>query len=348
MLHLGDITKINGAKAPIVDCIIGGSPCQDLSVAGKRAGLAGARSGLFMDQIRVIKEQRNESRRMGKRGVAIQPRYMVWENVPGAFSSNGGEDFRVVLEEVARVCDEGIAIPRPPKGKWQTAGVIVGDGYSIAWRVLDAQYWGVPQRRRRIALVADFGGDSASEILFERKSVSGNTDESGETREESSANTQASIGESVLCFEGGAASRLGGYCWEGVAPTLRAEAGDNRTSVVYTVDQGGGKSSCNVTENVSPTITTTHDGAPAVAYNIGDRFDIPKEHIDVSPTLTARCGTGGNNTPAVCIQGAGKTSKTSNGDGYKEEIAYTLNTVDVHGVCYSKGRNAMNTEDYET
>lgn len=176
MKHFGDITKIDGHKLPAVDVVTGGSPCQDLSVAGKRAGLAGERSGLFMEQIRVIKEMREEYVRTHGPNVPIRPRWMVWENVPGALSSPGkrngedltGEDFRAVLEETARVCDPNAVIPRPA-GKWTPSGAIMGDGWSIAWRVHDAQFWGVPQRRRRIALVADFGGESAPEILFERK-----------------------------------------------------------------------------------------------------------------------------------------------------------------------------------
>lgn len=196
MKHLGDITKIDGSKAPVVDCVIGGSPCQDLSVAGKRAGLDGERSGLFMEQIRIIKEMRENDKRV--RGVAapefVRPRYMVWENVPGAFSSNKGEDFRVVLEETARVCQKDAVIPMPKDGKWRTSGCIVGNGWSIAWRVFDAQFWGVPQRRRRIALVADFGGESAAEILFVRKGVSGNSEKSREARKTASTNAQGGSG----------------------------------------------------------------------------------------------------------------------------------------------------------
>ena len=173
MKHYGDITKLSGYDLPAVDCITGGSPCQDLSVAGKRAGLDGERSGLFMEQIRIKKEMRENDRRNGRTDEFIRPRFMVWENVPGAFSSNGGEDFRIVLEETARIADETAVIPRLEGGqKWSSAGAILGDGWSIAWRVHDAQFWGVPQRRKRIALVADFGGQSAPEILFERKSVS--------------------------------------------------------------------------------------------------------------------------------------------------------------------------------
>lgn len=177
MLHLGDIAKINGAEVPAVNVIIGGSPCQDLSVAGKRAGLSGERSGLFMEQLRIIKEMRRKDIENG--AVIPRPRYMVWENVPGAFSSSKGEDFRIVLEETAKVVEPTAAIPRPDKGKWTNAGAVMGDGWSIAWRVFDAQFWGVPQRRRRIALIADFGGFTAPEILFERKSVRGDTPPSG-------------------------------------------------------------------------------------------------------------------------------------------------------------------------
>jgi DNA (cytosine-5)-methyltransferase 1 len=186
MKHYGDITKINGANVPLVDIICGGSPCQDLSVAGKRAGLAGERSGLFMEQIRIIKEMRcksvNELRMFGAAidRRRIRPRFMVWENVVGALSSNNGEDFRAVIEETAKIADENAAIPGLAKGeKWRNAGLILGDGYSIAWRVHDAQYHGVPQRRRRICLLADFNGDEAGRLLFElrRKAVNSEADE---------------------------------------------------------------------------------------------------------------------------------------------------------------------------
>lgn len=180
MIHLGHITKINGGTAPVVDVVIGGSPCQDLSIAGKRAGLSGERSGLFMEQIRVIKEMREHDRANGRTGEFIRPRFMVWENVPGAFSSNHGKDFATVLEEAVKIVEpEAPPVPVPKKG-WPTSGCLMGNGWSVAWRVLDAQFWGVPQRRRRIALVADFGGLSAPEILFVRKSVSGYSQPGGE------------------------------------------------------------------------------------------------------------------------------------------------------------------------
>ena len=177
MKHLGDITKISGSDVPIVDIVCGGSPCQDLSVAGLRKGLLHSdlgdgettRSGLFMEQIRIIKEMREADRngRSNDNIRHIRPRYMVWENVCGAFSSNKGEDFRAVLEETAKVADEDAVIPRPENGKWTYSGCVMGDGWSIAWRTHDAQYWGVPQRRKRICLVADFDGDTAGKILFD-------------------------------------------------------------------------------------------------------------------------------------------------------------------------------------
>ena len=172
MKHLGDITKIHGDKIEPVDCITFGSPCQDLSIAGCRAGLAGERSGLFMEAVRIIKEMRSSTD-------GLYPTFAVWENVPGAFSSNGGEDFRAVLEELARVEQPNASIPRPSSrgGRWSKAGAIAGNGWSLAWRQLDAQHWGVPQRRKRIALVVDFGGQRAAKILFERTSLSGNPDE---------------------------------------------------------------------------------------------------------------------------------------------------------------------------
>ncbi len=200
MKHLGDITKINGAEIEVVDVITGGSPCQDLSIAGKRAGLAGARSGLFMEQVRIVKEMREHDRSNGRTGDMVRPRFMVWENVPGAFSSNKGRDFAAVLEEIIRIAEpEAPDIEVPEKG-WNTWGGYhdeVGGRWSVAWRVHDAQHWGVPQRRRRISVVADFGGDTAGEILFERKSVSRHPAESGTTRERLAGNAESGASYAV-------------------------------------------------------------------------------------------------------------------------------------------------------
>ena len=194
MKHYGDVSKISGADLEPVDVITFGSPCQDMSVAGKRAGLDGARSGLFFQAVRIIKEMRAK---YGK------PRYAVWENVRGALSSAGGEDFRRVLEELCRVKDDAADVPRPKK--WQSAGLIRGNGYSVAWRVLDAQYWGVPQRRKRIYLVADFDGDSAGKILFESEGVSGHSAKMQAAREDFARTAQNSAGETggVLNNQGG-------------------------------------------------------------------------------------------------------------------------------------------------
>lgn len=182
MKHLGDITKISGFSVQTVDCVIGGSPCQGLSVAGQGGGLKDARSKLFLEQIRIVKEMREKDAASGKPRNEIRPRFMLWENVPGAFSSSKGEDFRIVLEETAKIADtDAPDIPLPPKRKWPLADCWYGNGWSIAYRVFDAQFWGVPQRRRRIALVADFGGYAAPEILFIRKSLCGDFGE-GETQ----------------------------------------------------------------------------------------------------------------------------------------------------------------------
>lgn len=293
MKHLGDITLIRRDEIEPVDCIIGGSPCQDLSVAGKRAGLSGARSGLFMEQIRIVKEMR---RKYGK------PRYMVWENVPGAFSSNRGEDFRIVLEEIVKVVDESATVPQPPKGRWAHAGCVVGDGYSVAWRVHDAQFWGVPQRRRRIALVADFGGESAPEILFERDSVSGSSETGGATREGAAGNTESDADQTVWCLQGNGIDRAdtagcNGRGWrEDVSYTLNTI--DRPAIFAVATQQGGAEITTN---DVCPTITAaagmSGNNQPWVCYDMTYANDVIRESSDISPTLQSRMGTGGNQIP---------------------------------------------------
>ena len=199
MKHLGDITKIDGHRVPITDVVVGGSPCQDLSVAGKRAGLAGERSGLYMEQIRVIKEMREQDALSGRADELIRPRYMVWENVPGAFSSNGGKDFAAVLEEAIRVAEpEAPPVSVPEKG-WPTAGCLydVDGRWSVAWRVHDSQFWGVPQRRKRIALIADFGGLTAPEILFERKGLQRDPEQGGEKRKTAATRAEGCTGGTI-------------------------------------------------------------------------------------------------------------------------------------------------------
>ena len=168
--HFGDVNTLNGAKVPPVDIITFGSPCQDMSIAGKRNGLEGSRSGLFHEAVRIIKEMRGATN-------GEYPRFIVWENVEGAYSSNSGEDFRTVLEEICKIKNSSLSVPRPPE-RWTKAGEIVGEDFSVAWRTLDAQYFGVPQRRKRIYLVADFAGQCAGKILFESEGLSGYSAES--------------------------------------------------------------------------------------------------------------------------------------------------------------------------
>ena len=197
MKHIGSVLEVKGGEIAPVSIITFGSPCQDLSVAGKQKGIhEGERSSLFIEAVRIAKEMRDHDRAAGRADVDLRPRFLVWENVPGAFSSNGGEDFRAVLEAIGGVAEDGVSIPRPPKGKWEHAGCVVGDGWSIAWRLYDAQYWGVPQRRKRIYLVADLASERAGEILFERESLCGNPAEGREARQGIAGDAQGGAGGS--------------------------------------------------------------------------------------------------------------------------------------------------------
>ena len=374
MIHYGDITKISGYEVPIVDCVVGGSPCQDLSVAGKRAGLDGERSGLFMEQIRIIKEMRNKDASNGRSNESIRPRFMVWENVPGAFSSNKGEDFRIVLEETAKIVQEDAVIPMPPKGKWTISGVIVGDGFSIAWRVLDAQFWRVPQRRRRIALIADFGGQCAPEILFVRNSLRGDSQESGTEREGATSDAQGCIGvhdregktygfplgfrpENVRCYEEtattlcvgtragfcngvialepGIASREGGHIYEDVSGTIRANAGDNQMSVAYSINHQGENAKFNIGVDENG-VAFSHIAKGPGAVCCLETFHCIAEEGGTCFTLKARDY---KDMHVICLQGnqvAMADTSNCNGGGFKEGTAYTLNTMDRHCVAYKK------------
>ena len=319
MIHLGDITLIKGNDAPVVDCIIGGSPCQDLSVAGKREGLSGARSGLYMEQIRIIKEMRQADAERGNTDVDIRPRYMVWENVPGAFSTNQGQDFAAVLEEAIRVAEPEVpSVPVPEKG-WSTSGCLLGDKWSIAWRVLDAQFWGtsskpLPQRRRRIALIADFGGQSAPEILFVKSCVSGNTQPSEKQRQTTSNDVGegsggASEGTGVtqtVCLEGNGSrpSHKGdGYAETDIMYTLNTV---DRHAVAHPVTFEPGiarREGGHIYEGVSGTLrANAGDNQMAIAYSLENHPQDSRVNIDTSgmvQTLTSRMGTGGGNVPMV-------------------------------------------------
>lgn len=231
MKQLGDVTKIDGEAIDPVDVITFGSPCQDLSVAGRQLGIhEGERSNLFFEAVRIIKEMRGATN--GK-----YPRFAVWENVPGAFSSNKGADFRAVLQALCEVAEPGVSVPEPPKGKWAKAGCIVGDGYSIAWRVYDAQYWGVPQRRKRIYIIADFGSERAGEILFERESVRGDSAQGREAREGATDDAAGGAGRSdrVKCLNPWDCQRKRIYLQDGIYPTLPAMdcGGANNQAVIY-------------------------------------------------------------------------------------------------------------------
>ena len=229
MRHLGDITQIFGHDVPVVDVVIGGSPCQGLSVAGKGLGLKDDRSALFLEKIRIIKEMREVDARTGRTGQFIRPRFMVWENVPGAFSSNKRQDFWRVLEETIRIAEpDAPDIPLPEK--WPLADAWYGDGWSVAYRVLDAQFWGVPQRRRRIAFVADFGGHAAPEILFVRTGVCGDTAESGATGGTGDG-AETTAGHCLLF----AVQRFGKYIAGNVASALKARDYKGNTDIIVDV-----------------------------------------------------------------------------------------------------------------
>lgn len=322
MKHLGDIKKIHGDKIEPVDCITFGSPCQDLSIAGRRAGLAGERSGLFMEAVRVIKEMRSSTD-------GLYPTFAVWENVPGAFSSNGGEDFRAVLEELARVEQPDVSIPRPSgRGdRWSKAGAIAGNGWSLAWRQLDAQYWGVPQRRKRIALVADFGGQRAAEILFERTSLSGNPDS---------------------CVK--AWKEVAGLAANGTAGNDRVVGQNAYTLKIRGGCAGGRKGALVQTEKVG-TLSTLQDQTVFQPVRVTEAIPINTQIATRYISMGERTGLGigedgepaytlqANHEHGVCYCIAGNIidrSETAgaNGSGVKENQSYTLNTVDRPAVAY--------------
>lgn len=370
MKRLGDITKINGAEIEIVDVITGGSPCQDLSIAGKRAGLAGARSGLFMEQVRIVKEMREHDRANGRTGDMVRPRFMVWENVPGAFSSNKGKDFAAVLEEIIRIAEpEAPDIDVPEKG-WPTWGGYhdeVGGRWSVAWRVHDAQYWGVPQRRRRISVVADFGGDTAGEILFERKSVSRHPTESGTARERLAGAAQDGASYAVRIRGGCDGGGKGALVQEDKSGTLGTCNDQTILTAIPINDkatrwQGGGESrnhdgsgnglGIGKEGDPSPTLTAgdrhgvmcmtpwdaqrqrVNDGnGTAVALDMTHACDLIRDCGEVVPSLQARMGTGGNQVPLVAYGiGNGQANEASI---MAEEVSQTLNTMhDAQAILY--------------
>lgn len=353
MKHYGDISQMNGGEIEPVDIITFGSPCTDMSIAGRRAGLEGKQSVLFYEAIRIIKEMRCKTN--GK-----YPRWICWENVPGAFSSNKGEDFRAVLEAVIGVVCEGTEVPMPEKNQWPYADLYMGDGWSVAYRTLDAQYWGVPQRRRRIYLVADFAGGSAGEILFKSEGVSGYSAQGFRTWQRTARGATDCAG--ATGFDGYNASLTGD-----VSATLGVNCGmsTGRNGIVLN-DQGGNR--MDITDEVTCTLRAESHHPPCV---MDAPAVIPLEHHptdsrikieegDAIQTLTSRMGTGGGNVPLVMSdEDAPVTLKIRSGcEGggkgalLQENKSATLScnndqTVFVpkaYGIC-SKDSNAMKSDN---
>ena len=361
--HYGDVSGLKGGDLEPVDIITFGSPCQDMSIAGKRAGLDGARSGLFHQAIRIIKEMREKTN-------GQYPRYCVWENVPGAFSSNGGDDFKAVLEAVIGVKEEGIEVPAPQNHRWPKSDVLLGDGWSVAYRVLDAQYWSVPQRRARIYLVADFAGGSAPEVLFKSEGLSGYTAQGFRAWEGAAGGAEEGAGEAG----GGANAGSGAYCLnpqgcsgvsvtEEQTGTLVAQDHGHHPAVLqaagFSTEHSAQSRSIGYEEEMSPTLRAGVVPAAMMFDNHAQdcRYEGPMEQ---SPTVTARYGTGGNNQPLV-TEPKPMTLKIRCGGGQggkgalvQEDKSATLATnndqtlfqpeIKAFGVC-SKSSHAMLSEN---
>lgn len=357
--HLGDINSVNGAEIEPVDIITFGSPCTDLSVAGKRQGLNAERSGLFFQAIRIIKEMRGATN--GK-----YPRFAVWENVTGAFSSNGGEDFRCVLEELCKIKDADLSVPKPEK--WTKAGEIMGENFSVAYRTFDAQYWGVPQRRMRVYLVADFEGGCASKILFESEGVSGYSAESFRAWQETAqsfGNCSEETGSGLMFENHSQDTRYTGPL--NVAQTVSATYGTGGNNQPFVVESsvvpatlkircGHGNSGRGalIQKNKSATLSCNNDQTLFVpkAYGICGKYsnsmlsNNPNSgfyEADTSRTIdTSNQSPCKNQGGMVVVEGNG-SRPSHHGDGYKEsETMYTLNCVETHAISYGIGRPAMN------
>ena len=357
--HLGDINSINGAEIEPVDIVTFGSPCTDLSVAGKRQGLNAERSGLFFQAIRIIKEMRGATN--GK-----YPRFAVWENVTGAFSSNGGEDFRCVLEELCKIKDADLSVPKPEK--WTKAGEIMGENFSVAYRTFDAQYWGVPQRRMRVYLVADFEGGCASKILFESEGGTGYSAESFRAWQETArsfGNCSEETGSGLMFENHSQDTRYTGPL--NVAQTVSATYGTGGNNQPFVVESsvvpatlkircghGNGGRGALIQKNKSATLSCNNDQTLFVpkAYGICGKYsnsmlsNNPNSgfyEADTSRTIdTSNQSPCKNQGGMVVVEGNG-SRPSHHGDGYKEsETMYTLNCVETHAISYGIGRPAMN------
>ena len=292
--HFGDVSSLSGHDLPPVDIITFGSPCQDMSVAGKRAGLDAERSGLFHQAIRIIREMREETN-------GEKPRYCVWENVPGAFSSNGGADFKSVLEAVIGIKEPAAEVPAPGKNGWPYADVYVGDGWSVAYRLLDAQFWGVPQRRARIFLVADLGGEGAGDILFKSEGLSGYSAEGFEAWKRATRDTESRAGEAGgVCLNDQGGERMN--VSEGVAGTLRAEDHGHPPAVMaagFCTEHSSKSRSIGYEDETSPTLRAGVVPAAIALEHHPTDSRIGIDGGDAIQTLTGRMGTGGNNVPLI-------------------------------------------------
>ena len=373
MKHYGDVSALSGAELPPVDIITFGSPCQDMSVAGKRAGLDGSRSNLFYEAVRIAKEMRDATD-------GRYPTWLCWENVPGAFSSNSGCDFKAVLDQIRRIKDPEADTPRP--AKWPNAGCILADDHSIAWRVFDAQYWGVPQRRKRIYLVADLAGQRAGKVLFESEGLSGYTPQGFRSWEEAAGAAEEGAGASGVGVDGynGAVSDE--------AATLGVNCGTStgRNGVMVLNDKGGAR--MDVTEDVTATLRAEAHHPPVVTDSAGfctehsaksrsigyEEERSPTLRAGVVPaaiavenhptdsrvtvsedgkvqTLTSRMGTGGNNVPLVMkircgCEGGGKGPliQTDKSATLATNNDQTVFVPTAFGIC-SKDSNAMKSDN---
>ena len=349
MKHYGDVSALSGAELTPVDIITFGSPCQDMSIAGKREGLDGNRSGLFYEAVRIVKEMRCATN--GK-----YPRYIVWENVPGAFSSNKGEDFKAVLDEICRVKDRQADTPRPKK--WPGAGCILADDYSVAWRVFDAQYWGVPQRRKRIYLVADFAGQCAGKILFESEGVSGYTPQGFCSWQGTAGSPSEGSGAAgAICLNDQGGDRMD--VSEDVTGTLRAQDHGHPPVVMgaagFCTEHSAKSRSIGYEEETSPTLRA--GTVPAAVYENHSQDTRYTGPVEVAPTVMSTYGTGGNNQPFVVetpktlkirsgCEGGGKGALIQ--DNKSATLGcnndQTLFVPTVYGIC-SKDSNAMKSSN---